>query len=101
VSPLIHAAGSTQRVMVRAVPFLQTAQHVLNVDINNFDFDYVVLVNLTEDYRPLGMWKLSADEVRRLAADRGKFNKFQLTQKEFTQAAVPIEVISLRVSLGG
>jgi len=72
---------------------------VQNVDINNFDFDYVVLVNLTDDYRPLGMWKLSVDQARQLAADRGKYNKFQLTQKSFKQAAVPIEISSLRASL--
>jgi hypothetical protein len=25
----------------------------LNLDINNFEFDYVVLVNLSDDYRPV------------------------------------------------
>ena len=49
---------------------------VQNVDINDFDFDYLVLVNLADDYRPLGMWKLSVDQARQLAADRGKYNKF-------------------------
>jgi len=72
---------------------------VLNVDINNFEFDFLVLVNLTDDYRPLGMWKLSVDRARELAADRGKYNKFQLTQKAFKQAAVPIEISSLNASL--
>ncbi|HLM83358.1 MAG TPA: hypothetical protein VK302_22350 [Terriglobales bacterium] len=72
---------------------------VLNVDINNFDFDYVVLVNLTDDYRPLGMWKLSVALARQLAVDRGKFNKFQLTQRAFKRAAVPMEISSLRTSL--
>ena len=72
---------------------------VLNVDINNFDFDYIVLVNLTDDYRPLGMWKLRVDQARELAADRGKYNKFQLTQKAFKQAADPVEISSLRASL--
>lgn len=70
--------------------------NVLNVDINNFDFDYVVLVNLSEDYRLLGMWKLSVDRVRQLATDRGKYNKFQLTQKAFKQAAEPLDLRSLR-----
>jgi hypothetical protein len=72
-----------------------------NVDINNFDFDYVVLVNLSEDYLPTGMWKLSMDNFRSLCADRGKFRKFQLTQKAFKQAAVPIDVGSLRSALMG
>jgi hypothetical protein len=59
---------------------------VLNVDINNFDFDYVVLVKLSEDYRPSGMWKLSMDKIRSPCANREKFRKFQLTQKAFKQA---------------
>jgi hypothetical protein len=63
----------------------------LNVDINNFDFDYLVLVNLSEDYRPIGMWKLSAEKLRTLCVARGEFRKFQLTQKVFKQAAVPID----------
>lgn len=74
-------------------------ESVLNVDINNFDFDYLVLVNLTDDYRPLGMWKLSVGRARELAADRGRHNKFQLTQKTFKQAADPVDVSGLRASL--
>lgn len=72
---------------------------VLNVDINNFDFDYIVLVNLSPDYRPAGMWKLSVGRIRSLCADRVKFRKFQLTQKAFKQAAEPIDVEPLRASL--
>ncbi|HSY64920.1 MAG TPA: hypothetical protein VK829_09985 [Terriglobales bacterium] len=72
---------------------------VLNVDINNFDFDYMVLVNLSDDYRPLGMWKLEAETIRASSAERGKFHKYQLTQKAFKQAAVPIDIGLLRASL--
>ena len=67
-----------------------------NVGFNNFDFDYVVLVNLDEDYRPNGMWKLNADKLRSLCAHRREFRKFQLAQKVFKQAADPIDVNSLR-----
>lgn len=68
----------------------------LNVDINYFDFDYLVLVNLSEDYRPSGMWKVSAEKLRTLCAARGDFRKFQLTQKAFKQTAVPIDISSLQ-----
>src|SRR5438876_8396184 len=71
---------------------------MLNVDINNFEFDYVVLVNLSDDYRPSGMWKLSMDSIRSLCAERGKFRKFQLTQRAFKQAAVAIDIGPLRES---
>jgi len=68
----------------------------LNVDINNFDFDYLVLVNLSEDFRPSGMWKLSAVKLKTLCAARGDFRKFQLTQKAFKQDAIPIDISSLQ-----
>lgn len=71
----------------------------LNLDINNFDFDYMVLVNVSDDYRPAGMWKLGVDRIRALSAERGKFRKYQLTQKAFKQAALSIDVGALRTSL--
>lgn len=71
----------------------------LNVDINNFEFDYVVLVNLSDDYLPSGMWKMSMDSIRSMCAERGKFRKFQLTQSAFKQAAVPIDIGPLRTAL--
>lgn len=73
----------------------------LNVDINNFEFDYVVLVNLSDDYRPSGMWKLGMDSIRSLCAERGKFRKFQLTQRAFKKAAVAIDIGPLRAALSG
>ncbi|MBZ5636901.1 MAG: hypothetical protein LAO55_27575 [Acidobacteriia bacterium] len=54
---------------------------VLNVDVNNFDFDYLVLVNLAEDYRVEGMWMLPVENARALFVHREKFRKFQATQK--------------------
>ncbi len=40
------------------IPFsgsVELASDVLNVDLNNFDFDFLVLVNLSGDYAVQGM----------------------------------------------
>jgi hypothetical protein len=52
----------------------------LNVDLNNFDFDKLVLVNLSDDLRVSGMWIASREDVERHASSRDKFRKCQLTQ---------------------
>ena len=52
-----------------------------NVDTRNFDFDYLVLVNLSNDYRPTGMWKLDVAKARSIFVERVTFRKYQLTQK--------------------
>ena len=59
----------------------QRACDVLNVDVNNFDFDDLVLVNLTDDYRVNGMWRLPVEKARALFVHREKFRKYQATQK--------------------
>jgi hypothetical protein len=56
---------------------------VLNVDINNFDFDYIVLVNIDANYALSGMWRLTKAQVESVCADREKFRKFQITQARF------------------
>jgi hypothetical protein len=71
----------------------------LNLDLNNFEFDFVVLVNLSEDFLPAEMWKLGVEKARVLAADRGKFRKFQIRQRAFKSAADPIDISGLRESL--
>ena len=72
----------------------------LNLDLNNFEFDFVVLVNLAENYLPVGMWRLGVEKARALAAERGKFRKFRFTQKAFKNAADAIDISDLRGSLG-
>jgi hypothetical protein len=60
---------------------------VLNVDVNNFDFDYLALVNLADDYSIRGMWKLPVEKARALFVHREKFRKHQATQKAVKQNA--------------
>ena len=65
---------------------------VLNVDVNNFDFDYLVLVNLSEDYALKGMWRLPVGVAQELFVFREKFRKYQATQKSVKSRA---EVLKL------
>jgi len=60
---------------------------VLNVDINNFEFDFIVLVNLDAEYQSAGMWRLAAEQVKPLCTWREKFRKFQVTQARFKTEA--------------
>ena len=54
----------------------------LNVDINNFDFDYLILVNLDEDYQLVGMWRITLAQAKEIFAERVKFRKYQATQSK-------------------
>ena len=60
--------------------------------MNNFEFDYLVLVNLTDDNGVRGMWRLPVDKARALFVHRERFRKYQATQKAVKQNA---EVLSL------
>jgi hypothetical protein len=71
---LIGADGKRYQVKQRGCD-------VLNVDVNNFDFDFLVLVNLADDYRVRGMWRLPVEKSRALFVHREKFRKYQSTQK--------------------
>lgn len=51
-----------------------------NADFNNFDFDYLILVNLDDHYRLIGMWRITADQARKIFAWRKKYLKYQATQ---------------------
>ncbi len=64
----------------------------LNVDVNNFDFDYVVLVNMSDDYRVTGMWRLDVEQARSLFVYREKFRKHQATQNAVKNAAQRINI---------
>jgi hypothetical protein len=59
----------------------------LNVDFNNFDFDFAVLVNLDDDYRLAGIWRLGRETARGISAHREKYRKFQVTQARFKAEA--------------
>ena len=72
---LIDPTGVRYQVKYRSI-------NTQNVDVNNFDFDYLVLVNLDEDYRLTGMWCITVEQARRIFTPRNKFRKFQATQKK-------------------
>jgi hypothetical protein len=63
------------------------SRKTLNVDINNFDFDELVLVNLDQDYCPNGIWQLSVRKARKIFLSREDFRKYQITQKKFKENA--------------
>jgi hypothetical protein len=70
----------------------QRGGEVLNVDVNNFDFDYLVLVNMGEDYSLTGMWQLPVEAAQRLFVFREKFRKYQATQKSVKAIADSVKL---------
>ena len=62
----------------------------LTVDLNNFDFDHLVLVNLDDDYVLSGMWSAPVEDVKALATFREKFRKYQVSQRHLKRRAVRI-----------
>jgi len=65
----------------------RTAQ---NVDVNNFNFDFLILVNLDDQYHVKGMWKLTNEEAQKIFVFREKFRKYQTTQDKFKANALRI-----------
>jgi len=59
----------------------------LNVDTNNFNFDYIVLVNLSDEYQLTGMWLATVSQAKKIFTWREKFRKYQVTQKNFKSVA--------------
>lgn len=51
-----------------------------NVDLNSFNFDYLILVNLSNDYGLIGMWELPVATAKSLFKYREDFRKYQTTQ---------------------
>ena len=70
----------------------QRGSEVLNLDVNNFEFDYLILVNLGDDYTLKGMWRLPVDAAQKLFVFREKFRKYQATQKTVKANAQPMKV---------
>ena len=62
----------------------------LNVDLNNFNFDHLVLVNLDDDYRLVGMWSLPVEQAKSLFMFRERFGKYQATQDRVKHAATRV-----------
>ena len=60
------------------------------IDINGFDFDVLVLVNLNARYQPSGIWTLDVATAQHIAVYREKFRKYQITQQHFKAKARPI-----------
>jgi len=58
-----------------------------NVDANNFNFDYMILANLDDDYRLVGMWRINTDQARQIFLSRERFRKYQTTQAKFKSIA--------------
>jgi hypothetical protein len=58
------------------------------IDLNNFNFDYVVLVNLDAEYVPTGIWRLAKEQVQGLCQWREKFRKHQVSQQRFKNACL-------------
>ena len=59
----------------------------LNLDVNNFDFDYIVLVNLDARCEVDGMWLATMAQAKAIFASRDKFRKSQVTQNRFKAVA--------------
>ncbi|HEV2123664.1 MAG TPA: hypothetical protein VGW38_12920 [Chloroflexota bacterium] len=65
------------------------ADGVPQVDLNSFEFDRLVLVNLGPDYRPSGLWQITRPQAERVFAPREYrgISKFQCSQTRFKDEA--------------
>ena len=72
--------GDRYRIKYRA----QTTQHL---DVNNFDFDYMVVVHMDEGYRVSGLYRATQQQAREIFARREKWSKWQATQRRFLKVA--------------
>lgn len=63
-----------------------------NIDVNNFDFDFLVLVNLDDAYHVLGMWQIDAKLAKTIARHRQYkgIDKWQIRQSTLKQRAVQL-----------
>ena len=58
-----------------------------NIDVNNFNFDFLVLVGFDDDCALEGMWLTTVEEVKAICVRREKFRKSQTTQDKFKRIA--------------
>lgn len=61
-----------------------------NVDVNNFAFDFIVLVNVDDDYALAGLWRMDRATAEGIFVHRPDYRKWQATQVRFKGAAVHI-----------
>jgi len=66
------------------------SRNAQNVDLNNFDFNFLILINLDENYQIKGIWKLSQTEAKTIFVWREKFRKYQATQDKVKKASLKI-----------
>ena len=57
------------------------------VDMNNFEFDYMVLVNMNVDYEVTGMYRVAQQQVRDNCTHREKYRRWQISQAKFIDIA--------------
>jgi hypothetical protein len=62
----------------------------LNVDLNSFAFEYLVLVNLDDAYMLTGMWSLPVERAKMVFTFREKFRKYQATQERLKREATKV-----------
>ena len=67
------------------------SRNAQNVDLNNFDFDFLILINLDENYQIKGIWKLAQTEAKTLFVRREKFRKYQATQDIVKKSSLKIK----------
>ena len=58
------------------------SRNAKNVDLNNFEFDYLILINFDESYQLTGIWQMSKDKAQEVFTLRDKQNKYQATQNK-------------------
>jgi hypothetical protein len=58
-----------------------------HVDCNNFDFDYLVLVNLDDKYQLIGMWRITSAQAQKVFTQRENYNKYQARQADIKAIA--------------
>jgi hypothetical protein len=78
----IDNGGSRYQIKYRA---LSTP----NVFMNNFDFDYVVLANLTADYQLQGIWQMPVHVAQEIAYKTTKC-KYRISQSLFKKKSTRI-----------
>lgn len=71
-----------------------------NVDINNFDFDYLVLVNMDDDYQLIGMWRITVAQAREIFVEHLKFRKYQTTQSKVKSVGEALPMSRLEAKPG-
>jgi hypothetical protein len=58
-----------------------------NVDLNNLDFDYLVLVGLDDEYHLAELWRTTVSKARDIFTWREKYRKYQATQTQVKKVA--------------